>query len=52
MKATVTQVGIVPNFRPVHPRRLRELWLRWQPERSELLIRLRPRAQEVRHVAR
>lgn len=36
---------------PANPRLVRYLFDRWVPERPELLIRLRPRPQEVSHVA-
>ena len=41
-----------PPLPPVDPRRLRLLFARWEPERPELLIRLRPRVVEVLHGAR
>lgn len=34
---------------PVDPRRLRFLFPQWEPERPELLVRLRPRLSGVRH---
>ncbi len=37
----------------VDPRLLRHVFSQWEPQRPELLIRLRPRGnQEVGHVAR
>ncbi len=35
--------------RPVDPRLLRYLLRLWEPERPELLLRLRPRPREVSH---
>ncbi len=34
-------------IKPVDARLLRHLFSHWQPERPELLIRLRPRVQET-----
>ncbi len=35
---------------PLDPRVVQFLFSRWQPERPELLFRLRPRLQEESHV--
>ncbi len=35
-----------PLIPPIDPRLLRHLFSRWEPERPELLVRLRPRRQE------
>ena len=36
-----------PRPAPADPRLIRVLFSRWEPERPELLIRLRPRHQEI-----
>ena len=38
------RIGVVP---PIDPQILREVFSHWEPERPELLIRLRPRIAEA-----
>ncbi len=44
---TSTSAGQPRPAPPADPRLIRALFSRWEPERQELLIRLRPRHQEI-----
>ncbi len=38
-------------IQPVDPHLVRYLFIRWEPERPELLVRVRPRLPKESHVA-